>query len=335
MLAEASGGGDAEALALIYAFRGNVPSLRSLLVAGVDFRVRDEEGRTPLILAARHRHLPAMELIVGVSCLIDAEDQDGRTAMHYAIVWQSLPAVQLLLAHGARIHGLFGPHRNETLLHTVVRSETTAAAPLLEYFVCALGCDPFYCPPPPPSSVTNDLVFSLSMSATYNFSMSATLHANMSSAKQPPFETPYALARRLGRRSAIVLNNYGLNRVAWLSKHRDRIEERCTGANARTALTAAPAEWNCAATNFPEGCEWDERSRLGGVTFAINGFPLWGADDADCPEELSGAGEGAPVPHIASGGVVVPVASHPLLDRMNVEWYHDGLHTAVGLADSF
>jgi len=82
---------------------GDAATLREDLERGTDPNLADEEGRTPLMLAAFDGHTEAVDLLLQFGAKVDTRDVMGRTALMYAASGPNADTVQSLLAGGASV----------------------------------------------------------------------------------------------------------------------------------------------------------------------------------------------------------------------------------------
>lgn len=84
------------------AFDGRVlDRLENLLAGGIDPDVRDNDGRTLLMAAARAGHESDLALLLICGASVDLQDPDGRTALMFAAINGHAGAAAILLNHGA------------------------------------------------------------------------------------------------------------------------------------------------------------------------------------------------------------------------------------------
>uniref|UniRef100_A0A7S2U3G0 Uncharacterized protein n=1 Tax=Lotharella oceanica TaxID=641309 RepID=A0A7S2U3G0_9EUKA len=84
--------------------RGNLAEVKHLLDDGANVEVRDDTGRSPLILAAGASHVDVVEYLVGHSKAdLEAKQQDGRTALMLAVLSGNLEVVRYLIEHKANV----------------------------------------------------------------------------------------------------------------------------------------------------------------------------------------------------------------------------------------
>lgn len=72
-----------------------------LIKQGYDLEVRDQTGRSALILAAECGELEVVKLLIASGSIIEAQEQDGYTALMVAATKGYKDIVALLLEHGA------------------------------------------------------------------------------------------------------------------------------------------------------------------------------------------------------------------------------------------
>jgi ankyrin repeat protein len=88
-----------------------------------NLNIRDKEGRSALMLAARFRHLPQLDALISAGADLRAKDTKGRTALTYcAVSGKESEAVKLLLKAGATIQ----------FMDALQFSDLQAAAELIE-----------------------------------------------------------------------------------------------------------------------------------------------------------------------------------------------------------
>jgi ankyrin repeat protein len=95
---------DDESTALLEAFSGRGDStacVQALIVAGADANVRDNEGHTALILAARSDAVEALRLLLASGATANATDKQGWSALMHAAHRGQVDAARELLAAGA------------------------------------------------------------------------------------------------------------------------------------------------------------------------------------------------------------------------------------------
>lgn len=82
--------------------QGDVSAVRELLAGDAALAVAtDDDGRTPLQLAAAHGHVELCAVLLEAGADVNAADEDGETPLHSAIRRNQLAAAGLLLQRGA------------------------------------------------------------------------------------------------------------------------------------------------------------------------------------------------------------------------------------------
>ncbi len=82
----------------------------------IDWNIRDNEGRTPLMLAAYEGHSTLMEMLIENGAKINLLDKNGRSAIYYATVKFSPKPVEILLNNNANLH-IFPKNDTRGFLH--------------------------------------------------------------------------------------------------------------------------------------------------------------------------------------------------------------------------
>jgi ankyrin repeat protein len=82
-----------------FAYAGNVERVCALLDAGTPLELRDEHGKTPLLLAA-FWSAPTVRMLLERGANVHATSDSGWTALHFAAHCHNDAAVELLLAAG-------------------------------------------------------------------------------------------------------------------------------------------------------------------------------------------------------------------------------------------
>lgn len=75
---------------------GDLRAARAFLREGADVNCRDDAGRTPLIIATQHGHIPIINLLIEHGANINIADQHQNTALHYAVKNRNHQAIQCL-----------------------------------------------------------------------------------------------------------------------------------------------------------------------------------------------------------------------------------------------
>jgi ankyrin repeat protein len=92
-------GADWKALSFAVQYR-NSATAAMLLERGAEVDAPDEDGRTPLMRAARNGDPVALELMLRHGADARAADREGNTALHFAAAKASLDNVRTLIEHG-------------------------------------------------------------------------------------------------------------------------------------------------------------------------------------------------------------------------------------------
>jgi hypothetical protein len=108
---------------------GNPEAVRLFIAEGAELNAQDENGLTPLHLAARDRREPPLktgeksivQLLLAAGADVDARDKNGATPLHHAAFLGHMRAAKHLLAGGAGVN--VRDVRGETPLHEAVKSE--------------------------------------------------------------------------------------------------------------------------------------------------------------------------------------------------------------------
>lgn len=120
--------------------KGVLSILTALIVSGSNLRVRDEEGRTPLIRAVKGDmgdSIVSLMLEYGGN-LVNVQDNQQSTALHYAAMQRSsaksknLDLIRILLAHGAD-PSIRNAKSRTPLYKAVMRGHLDRATELLNY----------------------------------------------------------------------------------------------------------------------------------------------------------------------------------------------------------
>lgn len=89
--------------ALWVALDGNNPcTVNAILKAGADVNMRDKDGATPLIAAARHGSILNAKVLLTAGADVNAKDQKGETALSIAERLNNQQLIELLRTGGAR-----------------------------------------------------------------------------------------------------------------------------------------------------------------------------------------------------------------------------------------
>lgn len=95
-------------------------SVRPSTLSGADLDIRDEDGRTSLLHAARNGYLEPLQVLLKCGAERDISDNDGRTALHWAAAGNKVDCLHALV--GAKAALDVQARSREPLRHAVVRS---------------------------------------------------------------------------------------------------------------------------------------------------------------------------------------------------------------------
>lgn len=91
--------------ALVWAIEKNLPFIEPFIAAGADVnRKTNQEGRTPLMIAAHRSKLDAARLLIRNAADLNARDSNGETALMIAVKSSNTEIVQLLVENGAELN---------------------------------------------------------------------------------------------------------------------------------------------------------------------------------------------------------------------------------------
>jgi uncharacterized protein len=86
------------------AFVCDLIQARTLLAAGADPNVRDEDGRTPLFSAVLGASIGLVGLLLESGADVNARDSQGFTPLHYCAQEDLLEMTRLLISRGADVN---------------------------------------------------------------------------------------------------------------------------------------------------------------------------------------------------------------------------------------
>ena len=109
--------------------QSNTDILARLIGFGGDSSVRDEAGRTALMLAAGSNEVSMIYVIAAANADLEAKDNQGRTALMFALERKSIGAMHALLELGASIHAVDAS--DVTALMYAVKSGDTSIVDLM------------------------------------------------------------------------------------------------------------------------------------------------------------------------------------------------------------
>ena len=79
----------------------NVEIMQELIKANADVNVKDEFGRTPLMLASFYGNIELVDLLIKNGANVNEKDQYGSTALMKAAMGEHVDVVECLVEHGA------------------------------------------------------------------------------------------------------------------------------------------------------------------------------------------------------------------------------------------
>jgi len=83
---------------------GDRELVASFIKAGIDINAKEEDGRTPLLMAAEKGDAGMAALLADNGADVNARDGDGYTALMYAAYQGNRELAELILRHGADVH---------------------------------------------------------------------------------------------------------------------------------------------------------------------------------------------------------------------------------------
>ncbi len=83
---------------------GNTKDVRRHLNEGADVNKKNEQGQTPLHIAARNGSKNVAEVLIERGGEVDAKDNEGRTPLHLASENGHAPVIDLLITHKAQVN---------------------------------------------------------------------------------------------------------------------------------------------------------------------------------------------------------------------------------------
>lgn len=79
---------------------GKTETVKRLLAMGAGVEVKDEDGKTPLVLAIQENRVDVMRLLLSRKADVNVRSKDGRTVAHFAASLINPEPMRLLIEHG-------------------------------------------------------------------------------------------------------------------------------------------------------------------------------------------------------------------------------------------
>ncbi|MBL7185067.1 MAG: ankyrin repeat domain-containing protein [Phycisphaerae bacterium] len=99
---------------------GDLEQIKLHISKGADVNTRDENARTPLIIAADEGQKNVVELLLSNGAEVEARDDTGATALHHAAIDGYLDIVEVLLEDGADVNAWKGD-RSWAAIHAAIQ----------------------------------------------------------------------------------------------------------------------------------------------------------------------------------------------------------------------
>ena len=115
---------------------GNVETAKCLIEKGAEVNAKDNDGWTPLIMAARSGHIETAKFFVDNGAEVNAKDNDGWTSLIWAVWFGHTETAKLLIENGAEVNAKDNFGRTP-LIWAASNGHTEAAKCLIEK-----GADP-------------------------------------------------------------------------------------------------------------------------------------------------------------------------------------------------
>jgi uncharacterized protein len=89
---------------LLQAAGGNIDEVKRLLSAGTDVNTTDDQGTTPLMMAAMGNAVDIVWVLINSQARLDAADILAMTALHHAAILGSTSVAEALIIAGANVN---------------------------------------------------------------------------------------------------------------------------------------------------------------------------------------------------------------------------------------
>jgi len=108
---------------------GDLARVKALLEQGVDVNAKDENGRTPLLLAARNNDVNTAKLLISAGADVNAKENRGYTPLYYVFWFGNKDLTTLLISKGAEVN--VEPQKDYPLIYYAVWNEDLDTVKLL------------------------------------------------------------------------------------------------------------------------------------------------------------------------------------------------------------
>ncbi len=112
---------------------GKYEQVKQLLNKKTNPNARDQDGRTPIMLASFNGHTHVVELLLDLGAEVDTRDFSGRTALIYASTGPFPKTVELLLEQGANPNTIDDVEHFTSLMHAAAEGQLEVVKILLAH----------------------------------------------------------------------------------------------------------------------------------------------------------------------------------------------------------